>query len=154
MDEVYAKWDTLTSMHMNQSSDRLCSPPNPTIVCFSRLNMKDVTILYSSLNNEKPIFNCCKCPGQVDCQTFKCSQCLTDDQEVANFYQDNMQESFESTMERVLNDKSDDTKQDLASLLSYLDLLTRKAKLPTIHVNNCQEIVKLCFSLKANFARL
>eukprot|EP00111_Clytia_hemisphaerica_P004260 TCONS_00012164-protein len=74
------------------------------------------------------------------------------DLEVVTYFSENWQMKFQDAMESVL--KGQDIAKHQEFLLNYLDLLTCKAKLPTIHVNNCQEIVKLCFSLSANFAKL
>ena len=90
--------------------------------------------LYSELNDDIPTFN------------------DSNDLQVVTYFTEDWQTKFQNAMQNVLKGK--DVVKHQEFLLKYLDLLTRKANLPTIHVNNCQEIVKLCFSLSANFAKL
>ena len=108
--------------------------------------------LYTDLPDETPNFLCQKCRNPIKTNTANCSICRTEDPEIATYYNYNWQSKYQTAIETVL--KEQDIDENLKFLLQYLDLLTKKAKLPTIHVNNCQEIVKLCFSLSANFVRL
>lgn len=110
--------------------------------------------LYTNLPDELPTFVCTNCGNDIDAKLFKCLKCNKEDSEVAMFYQNKLHEKFLDTMKSVLDGNGKRIHDKLDVLLSYLDLVTQKAKLPTIHVNNCQEIVKLCFSLSANFARI
>ena len=108
--------------------------------------------LYNKLPDEPPSFLCKHCLKPLTTKSFKCNECSTEDLEVAEYYQNDWQSKYQTAMECVLKEK--DINKNREFLLRYLDLVTRRAQLPTIHVNNCQEFVKLCFSLSANFARL
>lgn len=108
--------------------------------------------LYNELPNEPPQFLCKECLNPLDKNSFKCNNCSHEDLEVKEYYRNDWQSKYQAAMENVLQEK--DVDKNCEFLLKYLDLVTHRARLPTIHVNNCQEIVKLCFSLSANFARL
>ena len=102
--------------------------------------------LYQDLVAEMPTFICSKCYKKYKFD----SNCCVIDKEVSNFQ--SLHSAYSSAMVDVLENGS--VASNLPVLLEYLDLLSRKAILPVIHFNNCQEIVKLCFSLQGNFVKL
>ncbi|XP_012560518.1 SET and MYND domain-containing protein 4 [Hydra vulgaris] len=102
--------------------------------------------LYQDLVAAMPSFLCSKCSK---CYSFDSSCCVTD-KEVLNFQA--LHSKYSSAMLDVL--ENGNVTSNLSVLLEYLDLLSRKAILPIIHFNNCQEIVKLCFSLQGNCVKL
>lgn len=108
--------------------------------------------LYNEMSNEPPQFLCKDCLNTLDKNSFKCIKCSYEDLEIEEYYRADWQSKYQAAMESVLKEKDVDDNREF--LLKYLDLATQRAQLPTTHVNNSQEIVKLCFSLSANFARL
>ena len=110
--------------------------------------------LYSELPDDLPTFVCSSCGNDICAKSYKCLKCNKEDSEVLSYYRNELHKNFQDAMKTVLDGNGEDIHKELEVLLCYLDLLTRRAKLPTIHVNNCQEVVKLCFSLSANFARI
>ena len=104
--------------------------------------------------DDLPTFVCSSCGNNICAMSYKCLKCNKEDSEVLNYYRNELHKNFQDAMKTVLDGNGEDIHKELEVLLCYLDLLTRRAKLPTIHVNNCQEVVKLCFSLSANFARI
>lgn len=104
--------------------------------------------LYSNLNESPPAFVCANCYSILSGHV--CGKCNFVDKELASF--DKIQEKFQDCMNNVL--ETGHIYENLPILLKYLDLVSKKAKLPVIHLNNCQEIVKLCFSMQGNFVKL
>jgi len=106
--------------------------------------------LYNDIPDELPNFKCIKCNMLFKHGLNVCSTCQNIDKEVKSFT--TMHSNFQSCMKNVLKDGI--IKGNLETLLEYLNFISSRAELPTIHLNNCQEIVKLCFSLQANFVKL
>ena len=105
--------------------------------------------LYQDLIEEKPNFLCSNCKSKMEKGIAVCHNCKVKDQTLKDFY--DIEKDFQSSMENVLNDGN--IKKNLPLLLKYLDIVSDRAVLPTIHLNNCQEIVKLCFAMQGNFYR-
>ncbi|XP_065672178.1 SET and MYND domain-containing protein 4 [Hydra vulgaris] len=91
-----------------------------------------------------PKFRCLKCLKGYRAKT-KC--CIVDD-EIANL--PSLREKYISACIDV--EKNGNAEINLPVLLKYLDLLSRKAVLPSDEFVACRETVRLCFSLLSNCA--
>lgn len=62
-----------------------------------------------------------------------------------------LQSRFQKCLEDVLNGGS--YAENLPVLKEFLNLLCTRAQLPVIDLNNCQEVVKVCFGLQGNYVK-
>ncbi|XP_065058913.1 SET and MYND domain-containing protein 4-like isoform X1 [Rhopilema esculentum] len=109
--------------------------------------------MYHELPSDFPGFQCPECNSTIKSKAtssaakLRCSACHLDlGMAVADF--ELSRSNFTQAMETVLN--GDCPKKHLPSLLRHLQLVCKIIKLPWQEFNNCQEIVKQCFSMLGN----
>ena len=109
--------------------------------------------LYPEISSDSPLFKCPECSDEIDDEVYLleeklcCKSCkIMLPISKADF--NASRSDFNAAMERVLNGgKPED---NLPHLLKHLTLICQTVKLPWQEHNNCQEIVKQCFSMLAN----
>lgn len=108
--------------------------------------------LYNDIAFKDPEFHCEDCDNLLllDHLNIPCSKCNYVDKELSCFK--DLHEDYQRSMENILN--TGEFFEDLPKVLHYSNILSKKAKLPVIHFNNCQEVIKLCFGLQGNFVKL
>eukprot|EP00794_Sanderia_malayensis_P007228 gene7228-8036_t len=108
--------------------------------------------LYTDLPDVAPIFKCLQCntsikiPNTMGSST-QCSSCEFENSINVELF-DFSREKYLTAMESVLN--GGNPAENLPSLLGHMQLVSKHVQLPWLEFNNCQEIVKQCYSMLAN----
>ncbi len=114
---------------------------------------KNKWLLYPDLPNGEPIIKCPDCGrvlrlGSKSQHDFtRCQSCKLDMPITSESF-NSSRHDFEMAMESVLS--GGDAMKNLPYLLNFLQLVCKYVQLPWQPLNNCQEIVKQCFSMVAN----